>query len=162
METYASIFAVWFSGGTIIPINPNHPKERQKLILDQVEFTFVVGKNENIPKNISGNRIDTSTVELSNQKLVIAEEDSDRLLYILFTSGSTGIPKGVPITLRNLDSYITNNLTLFPELNEESRSLQIFDLTFDASLQSYVMPMTVGACIYPVSSKKIKYLEASD
>jgi amino acid adenylation domain-containing protein len=158
IETYAAIFAVWFSGGTFVPIDPTHPKERNDLVINQLDVTYCITSNLDTDDS-RFTYIDTKTLKQNDKDLVVVQTDIERLLYIIFTSGSTGTPKGVPITLKNLNAYITHNRALFPKIKETSRFLQVYNLTFDASIQSYVLPLYTGASVYTVSPNKIKFLE---
>lgn len=54
-------------------------------------------------------------------------------LYIMFTSGSTGVPKGIPVSSYNLDAYLNNIQTLFA-FEKGWRYSQTFDLSFDPSV----------------------------
>ena len=159
LETYASILAVWFLGATFVPINPKHPKERNDLIYNQIHITCVVSSKLYCVDS-SVTFINTSNINVSNIKPILLETTARNLMYILFTSGSTGVPKGVPISLGNLEAFIVENRKLFSKTTADSRFLQVYDLTFDASLQSYLLPLYIGASIYTVSPEKIKYLEA--
>ncbi len=154
IETYASIFAIWFLGATFVPINPNHPKERNELILNQVKSKLILTSNDK-EKNI----VCTKNISESKDEIIIRNDIPDRLMYILFTSGSTGIPKGVAITLKNISSFIVDFNAEY-NLSATDKFLQIYDLTFDASVHCYLLPIYLGASIYTVNPKKIKYLEA--
>ena len=78
--------------------------------------------------------------------------------YIIFTSGSTGEPKGVPISRRNLNAFYTAYHRLDWQLDENDQMLQMFELTFDVSIVSFLYPLTLGACIYTVSPEGVKYI----
>jgi len=43
-------------------------------------------------------------------------------------------------------------------INEEDRFLQMFDLTFDLSVMSYLIPLTYGACVYTTNADSMKYM----
>ncbi len=153
IETYASIFAIWFSGAAFVPINPNHPKERNELIIKQISSTISLSSEQN---NTS---LCTKKLPKSSAEITILDNNLNQIMYILFTSGSTGLPKGVAITLKNISSFIVDfskNYTI----NNNDKFLQIYDLTFDASIHCYLLPIYLGGSIYTVNPKKIKYLEA--
>ncbi len=154
IETYASIFAIWFYGATFVPINPTHPKKRNTLILKQIESKIIISSNP-----IDKEAISTKELEYLDQEIILNKFEDQHIMYILFTSGSTGIPKGVPISLNNITAFITDFSNEFT-LNSRDKFLQIYDLTFDASIHCYLLPLFLGACVYTVSPKKVKYLEA--
>ena len=85
--------------------------------------------------------------------------DEDKLAYILFTSGSTGRPKGVAITIGNVAAFEESFFSLGIELTQNDRCLQMFDLTFDMSVGSYVAPLLCGACVYTIAPGSIKWQE---
>jgi amino acid adenylation domain-containing protein len=153
IETYASIIAVWLLGGVFIPINPKHPKERNALILNQVTTKFKLSSKKNDLE------LYTSDLKAPVKNLIVHQREKDSLMYILFTSGSTGTPKGVPISYKNINAFITDFAKEY-NLSSKDRFLQIYDLTFDASIHCYLLPLYLGASIYTVSPNKIKYLEA--
>ncbi len=75
----------------------------------------------------------------------------------MFTSGSTGKPKGVPITRGNVGAFVHAFWNIGYSLDENDRCLQPFDLTFDLSVMSYLIPLLRGACVYTVPSSQIRY-----
>lgn len=85
----------------------------------------------------------------------------DELAYILFTSGSTGKPKGVQLTRRNIAAFMNSFWQTDIKISEEDRCLQCFDLSFDVSVQSYLVPLIKGACCYTVPHGQIKYTYVS-
>jgi amino acid adenylation domain-containing protein len=83
--------------------------------------------------------------------------EDEEIAYILFTSGSTGKPKGVPITRANLSAFIGSFLKTGFDITNFDRCLQCFDLTFDVSVQAFLIPLLSGACVYTIPHDQIKY-----
>lgn len=161
LETYASIFALWLEGNAYVPLHPNWPLERCLDICNQVELDLILDSSESTRYEgkpvlaTLGLPVSDYTLE---PKLNIAEED---LAYILFTSGSTGKPKGVQIMRKNVAAFMNSFWQTGIEITEEDRCLQCFDLTFDVSVQGYLVPLTKGACCFTVPYGQIKYVYAS-
>lgn len=160
IETYAAIFATWFSGNHFIPLNPKHPRARNSSIIKNTNIKFVLSV-----KNDVENIIDTEQVHLLNNLGIKAicnklpvETKEEQLMYVLTTSGSTGIPKHVPINQKNVEAYCNGYLQMFPELQSHSCVLQTHDHTTDAAFTSYLLPLLVGACVYTLPDGQFKFL----
>ena len=74
--------------------------------------------------------------------------------YLLFTSGSTGIPKGVMVSHRNVTSYLDYMVDRYG-ITERDRMSQMFDLTFDLSAFDMFMAWERGACVCCPSRKAL-------
>lgn len=162
--TYASILGLWFSGKAFVPINPLWPDTRNRSIVDQLDLKIILHSKEiGDPQLLSRCRaINTGDLEPETGKTPeLVRFNRERDLYVLFTSGSTGVPKGVRITAGNLNAF-TRDFIAYPaySFTPEDRFLQIYDLSFDASIHCYVVPLVTGSCIYTVPPGGIKYLAA--
>ena len=163
LETYAAIMAVWFSGNIFVPLNPDNPDSRNRDIIEQAGIRTILFSGKSIPDYISsmGLRcLQTDSLPPVDTALPEVTGSGPELRYLLFTSGSTGIPKGVPISSVNLDSFLGSFISAGYEIGYEDRFLQIYDFSFDASLRCYAVPLSVGACVYTVPGNSIKYLYA--
>jgi amino acid adenylation domain-containing protein len=72
--------------------------------------------------------------------------DRDALAYLLFTSGSTGIPKGVAVAQRNVCAFLDAVVDRYG-VTETDRLSQTFDLTFDLSAFDMFVAWERGACL---------------
>lgn len=156
IETYAAIIALWLEGKAYVPMSPETPIDRNKSIISQAEIKTIIDSSEQIlfPEfnTIASKQLPDTTINLIPN--VVSD---DELVYILFTSGTTGQPKGVPITRENLTGFVAAFWDMDISLSQEDRCLQMFELTFDLSVMSYLIPLLKGACIYTIPKDEIKY-----
>ena len=156
LETYAAIFAIWLEGYAYVPLHPQHPFDRNEEIIKQAELNLLLDSNSKLsfPQI---RKIETNDLTLTSIDLEPKDVSEDSLAYILFTSGSTGVPKGVQITRRNLGTFLSAFWKTGIYINSTDRCLQCFDLTFDVSVQSFLVPLTRGACTFTIPHDRIKY-----
>jgi len=170
LETYASVFALWLLGKAYIPLNPTTPAERNQTIVDQADVKTILNSLGDLQLFENTTTVSTKSsnsqvpVELSYQELLHKNKNinDQKTAYILFTSGSTGVPKGVPITRGNLASFVEAYSGFGYKITEIDRCLQPFELTFDVSVASYLLPLISGACVYTVPRDVIKYMVIAD
>lgn len=153
LSTYASIFAIWFTGKVYVPLHPDVPKERNQGIIDQVGIKTVLDSQR--PSSYEWPDFDSSIELLKSYAL--ASDYDNQLAYIFFTSGSTGTPKGVMVSKKNVASFVEAFWALGYGINETDRCLQMFELTFDLSVVSYLAPLLKGACVYTIPKSEVKY-----
>jgi amino acid adenylation domain-containing protein len=77
---------------------------------------------------------------------VAPEVDPNGIAYLLFTSGSTGIPKGVMVAHRNASAFIDVMVERY-SVTSEDRFSQTFDMTFDLSVFDMFVAWERGACV---------------
>lgn len=153
LDTYASIFAIWFTGKMYVPLSPDTPIERNQGIVESIGIKTILN-SDNLGELISQD-YKTSISWLENN--LAQSSFDDQFAYTLFTSGSTGAPKGVMISKKNVASFVEAFWELGYDIDENDRSLQMFELTFDLSVISYLIPLIKGACVYTIPRDKIKY-----
>lgn len=157
---YASILAVWFEGKTYVPLHPEFPLSKNLSVVEQAEITTVLSAGE-ITDDLRVTVINTR-IEAQFETTPPIFSDFKDNAYILFTSGSTGNPKGVPIRFSNLYWFADGFEDTFGKINPEDRVLQMFELTFDLSVMSYLIPWLNGASVIALHKNEIKYLQILD
>jgi amino acid adenylation domain-containing protein len=169
VHTYASILGILSCGACYVPVNPDNPVERTRGIMADAGIKVLLyAEDESRARELcapwgSGcrplsNRVTPDAGELNPGDVVVGD-----LCYLLFTSGTTGKPKGVPIYHRNLSAFLNMMLeTGRYDFKASDRFLQMFELTFDLSVFSFLVPWSVGAAVYPIPRKDMAYLEVAE
>jgi amino acid adenylation domain-containing protein len=157
IDTYAAIFALWLSGKTSVPVSAANPSSRLNEIFNMAGVQTVFdARGDHTVTNV--NVVSLSQVQSAKDKPVLLPVDNSTDLYVLFTSGSTGHPKGVRISRANLDAYFMAISEQPYSLSEADRFLNIYEPTFDASVQCYVWPLLFGASVYTLPTAGVTYI----
>jgi amino acid adenylation domain-containing protein len=169
LDAYAGILGILLAGKGYLPLNPRFPVQRNGYMLRKsgsrsiiaslecaekltellhekdLSLTFI-SRNDGLatlmPAGMSFIKVeDTGGMETS-----AVEVGEDSTAYLLFTSGSTGNPKGVAVSNRNVTAYLDNLQEMFSFVPED-RFTQTFDLTFDLSVHDLFVCWSAGACL---------------
>ncbi|MFJ7107175.1 amino acid adenylation domain-containing protein [Pseudomonas sp. NPDC098740] len=144
---YAGILAILGSGAVYLPLEPSHPLQRQQYILENAGAVLLLHDGEHpLAAQMPGldiSRIDIGDVDL-DQPLMRQRPDPDAPCMALYTSGTTGHPKGVLLSQANL-AHFTAWYADYVQLTEQSRVLQFSSLSFDSSLIDIFPTLLQGA-----------------
>uniref|UniRef100_A0AC34F390 Carrier domain-containing protein n=1 Tax=Panagrolaimus sp. ES5 TaxID=591445 RepID=A0AC34F390_9BILA len=150
IEQWLLCIGIIFAGGAYLPIDAKTPEERILNILKQLEPTLIISDVIiDGYKSIKLNKLKKSTTTNINKSFKSTVANAYNLAYIIFTSGTTGIPKGVCINRLGLSNLISDAQNFF-SINSTSIIYQFTNFCFDNSILEIFAALGSGAtCFIP-------------
>ncbi|MEH1943850.1 MAG: amino acid adenylation domain-containing protein [Nostoc sp.] len=154
----ASILGVLLSGAVLLTLDENLPQQRQQLMLTSAKAQYLLYVGVNPPKTegiweslqIISIHPDTGKPKLANSQLPTSEPlvslSSEDSAYLFFTSGTTGVPKGVLGSHKGLSHFLSWQRQTFC-VKPQDRVAQLTGLSFDVVLRDVFLPLTSGATL---------------
>lgn len=151
VAAYVGYLAALRVGATLVPLNPEAPPARNAAIAAAAGVELAVADPASVGATPGVVTLAPNTEELR----ALAADDvlappcaatADDVAYVVFTSGSTGVPKGVPILHRNATAYLSHVVPR-AEAGPGSRMSGTFELTFDGSVYDLFVAWASGATL---------------
>ncbi|MCB1058239.1 MAG: amino acid adenylation domain-containing protein [Acidobacteria bacterium] len=158
VETVVAMVGAWRAGAAYLPLDPSLPASRLEGLLEAAAVRQVVtdgGGRPRVPEGVSLMTFDDVVTGGGPPVQELGASATD-LAYVLFTSGSTGQPKGVLVTQGNLAAYVAAAET---RLGTASVASWMMASTFaaDLGLTGVLLGLVAGASIHVATAQ-----EASD
>ncbi|CAF4132242.1 unnamed protein product, partial [Adineta steineri] len=169
LSMIVGLLSIEMIGGVYCPLSSENPEHRLQTLVEQTQARLILvhSLTNRIFKecfitydidtaiNINFTITNDDLCRLSNMSIT-----SDNISYIVFTSGSTGMPKAVQVRHRNLTVYRKSlaELTVFKETDNV---IQMASCSFDNHFQDIFVTLMIGAglvMLHPYGNKDLTYL----
>jgi amino acid adenylation domain-containing protein len=143
-------------GGAYVPVDPDFPAERKVfLIRDSAARVLLTLKKMKVPAIAGVRRINLETLSLAkredrNPGIALT---SDAMAYVMYTSGSTGQPKGVMVPHRAIQHLVLNNG--FAQIESDDRVAFAANPAFDAATLEVWWPLLNGSRIVVIDQETL-------
>ncbi|KAL8941315.1 MAG: hypothetical protein Q9211_001867 [Gyalolechia sp. 1 TL-2023] len=148
-----AMLGIMQAGGAFVPLEPTHPESRLRFIISDVNAQLILSSRKHSKKFAGYAGVTTHVVddglEQSNQPILeqdTSQSNATNAAYLIFTSGTTGLPKG---TIISHQAFATGATEHAPRIlmRQDSRVLQFSNLCFDASVMEILTSLMTGACV---------------
>ncbi|MCH5318797.1 MAG: amino acid adenylation domain-containing protein [Paramuribaculum sp.] len=143
------------AGATYQPLDPTYPKERINFMMEDATSKFLITDVEtaDLASEYAGERLYTSQIkELPDADIELPELNPDMRFILLYTSGSTGVPKGCELLHRNIAAFCAWYTRRF-DLNENSKIAAYASYGFDADMMDLYPALTTGGTVHIIAEE---------
>ncbi|UHA73547.1 non-ribosomal peptide synthase/polyketide synthase [Paenibacillus sp. 481] len=173
LEMITGLLAILKAGGAYVPIDPSYPQERIVAMLEDTQVKVLLTQQhlqadlQSYVQSLAG--VQVVLLDAAAQDDVIGEMSSrasvpqmngDDLAYIVYTSGSTGVPKGVCVTHRGVVRLVKS--TNYVDIREQDVCLQGSTISFDAATFEIWGSLLNGAALTILPSGNVSLAEWAD
>ncbi|HUY12928.1 MAG TPA: non-ribosomal peptide synthetase [Terriglobia bacterium] len=149
LELIVACIGVLKAGGAYVPLDPSYPKERLDFLIDDTRTPVMLTQKSLASTALAGRELPTVCVD--GAETAVFESDGlnpsraggpRSLAYVMYTSGSTGWPKGAMVENRAIVRLVRN--TTFCRFGADEVFLQFAPISFDASTLELWGPLLNG------------------
>ncbi len=151
-EMVIAMLGIWKAKAAYVPLDPQYPEERLRFMLEDADARVVITE-ESLKERVGGAA--ATVLCLDRVREQIAQESteeinrpsgSQQLAYLIYTSGSSGVPKGVMLAHRNAMSFVAWAKGVFTE-EEFGGVLASTSVCFDLSIFELWATLTCGGTV---------------
>lgn len=180
LDLLVGVFGILKSGNGFVPIDPENPDERIKFIINNCKIEIIVTERKYLNRILSLSRyaptlkqlvcldgVENGVVDIDGVAVYSSADfdgkdavgidvraDPDQIAYVVYTSGTTGRPKGVPITFNNLTPLMRWSSDYF-KFSDRNRVLQNLSYTFDFGIFEILTTLLFGGALHILDKREI-------
>lgn len=147
VDAMVALLAVLKAGGAFVPLDPEHPAQRQAMMLDDAAAPVLITDSAAVGEGARTTiRLDTDQDEIARHPDTppATAAGPDDLAYVIYTSGSTGRPKGVMVSHRNAVHMMRAWDARYDLTGLRGRSLSVSSFAVDLFLGDFLMSAMYG------------------
>ena len=163
LDWLVACLAILKAGGAYVPLDPTYPRERLALLA--AGAPVLVTEERWLPVIPQGARVlcldrEMSTLSEEGEGDPASGTTAENLAYVMFTSGSTGLPKGVAVRHRGVVRLVRG--TEYADFGSQQVFLQLAALSFDASTLEIWGPLLNGGRLVVPPPGRISLVELGE
>ncbi|MCP4656403.1 MAG: amino acid adenylation domain-containing protein, partial [bacterium] len=156
-EMVTALLAILKAGAAYLPLDPSYPQERLAFVLADARVRLLLIR-EHLRARLPANHAVLVDLDLARRPPAVSGGRSpavsaDNLAYLLYTSGTTGRPKGVAVPHRTVVNFL-ESMRREPGLDRGDRLLAVTTLSFDIAVLELFLPLIVGARVVLASREQ--------
>ena len=152
LDMAVGVLGILKAGGAYLPLDPSYPKDRLAFMLNDSKAPVIVTQKhvaESLPEHKARAVIidaDWDLISKQSEGNPSVESSASNLAYVMYTSGSTGQPKGVLVPHRGVVNHSVAVTDQY-EIQPDDRVLQFFSINFDGSVEELFPAWSSGAAV---------------
>jgi amino acid adenylation domain-containing protein len=145
LDLPAVLLGILRAGAAYVPLDPSYPSGRLQALIEDAGVAAIVGSGAAVPA--AGRPVIEASAATghADDRRPADPGDGGSLAYVMYTSGSTGHPKGVAVEQRGVTRLVC--ATDYVAIGEADTFLHLAPLAFDASTFEIWAPLLNGACL---------------
>jgi len=158
LDCYVTLLGLLKARAAYVPIDANHPADRLAYILEDSNALMAVAHQrfaDRFPAELPVVVLDRARYQIAAQPDAPLDEDrgvgADQLCYVLYTSGTTGRPKGVAVAHPSICNFVRVAAESYG-FGPGDRVYQGMSVAFDFSVEELWVPLVAGATLVPNAS----------
>lgn len=167
-DMLVAVLGVLEAGAAFVPLDPSFPSSRLSFMVEDAKLALIISDSATIQQLPWSQEFDANPTVLIDrdaaQLAALAPEplplepevgvNALRPAYVLYTSGSSGQPKGVVVARLALSNFL-QSMALRPGLKRHDQLLAVTTLSFDICLLELLLPLTCGATVVLASREQV-------